>query len=131
MRESEFESRRSHKIYSYEYTSFKLYSRSKKGSFGWYCDFDSNELHQDHWKIVGLIAEQYNILNHPCDPYSGINWELLFNRVQFEEVNYNDYRFPEFKSIMDLRRFVSLLNTNVHVDNNFIDMEPLLWEVVN
>lgn len=102
-----------------------------KGSYGYYCEFGNPMLHQDHWKVTGLIGKHYNILYDPNNLNSCINWKYLFIKTDFKEVDYYLCRFPEFKSIKDLIKFVYLLNNHFIIDTNFIDIKVLLDSTID
>lgn len=102
-----------------------------KGSWGYYCEFDNPRLHKNHWEVVGLIGKHYNILYDPNDLDSDIDWKRLFAKTNLKNVEYRYCRFPEFKSIKDLMKFVYLLNNHFITDTNFIDIEVLLDSTVD
>ena len=102
-----------------------------KGSYGYYCYFTSPILYQDHWEVTGLIGKYYNILYNPNDLMSDINWQRLLDKTDFKKVECRWYRFPEFKSIGDLIKFVYLLNNHFIIDTNFIDIKVLLDSTID
>ena len=97
-----------------------------EGTNGFYVDFDNYAIPQKHWTTVGLIAQKYSLLRDNTDPDSDVNWELLFSKlkhIDFGKVYPLNYRFPEFKDIAGLLKFISLLNNDLkEPDPNFINL---------
>lgn len=111
-----------------EITVLGYTGKINEGSSGFYVDFDNH--YQEHWTTTGFIAQKCGLLGYNKDPGSYVNWEPLFSKlkhVDFGVVYLFDCRFPEFKDIAGLRKFISLLNNNLkEPDPNFINLEYIV-----
>ena len=103
---------------------------TREGSDGFYVDFSSYTIPQDHWTTVGRIAQKYGILKDNTDLESGANWESLFSKlkhVDFGIVYLSGHLFPEFENITGLLKFVKLLNNGLKEPNpNFINLNYIV-----
>lgn len=102
----------------------------QEGGDGFYVHFYNYTNYQDHWTVVGFIAQKYGILRNNTDPESLIDWTPLFSKLK--HVNFGSayslrHRFPEFKDITGLLKFVSLLNNDLkEPDSNFINLNYII-----